>query len=92
MAGTESGFHSYGLYTHIEQPNRAYLIEYDSILKGDYEFLISRKEDVCQKFYAGHIERLLKPVTGVEYQREAYVSDFGNVRITFDKNISASAA
>lgn len=64
--------------------------EYDSILKGDYEFLLSRSEDVCRKLYADYVNRLLRPVTVVEYKREAYVHDLGNVRITFDKNISAS--
>ena len=32
----------------------------------------------------------MKPVVVVEYKREAYVHPFGNVRITFDKDISAS--
>lgn len=64
--------------------------EYNLILKGDYEFLISRKEEVCRKFYADQKTKMLRPVTVVEYQREAYIHDLGNVRITFDKNISAS--
>ncbi|HPU63928.1 MAG TPA: polyphosphate polymerase domain-containing protein [Mobilitalea sp.] len=64
--------------------------EYDSILKGDYEFLISRNEDICKKIYSEFTANMLRPVTVVEYLREAYVHELGNVRITFDKNISAS--
>lgn len=64
--------------------------EYDSIINGDYDFLLSRKEEVCRNLYINHITKMLQPVTVVEYQREAFVSDHGNVRITFDKNISAS--
>lgn len=64
--------------------------EYDRILNGDYEFLISRPEEVCRKLYANHATKLMRPVTVVEYQREAYVHPLGNVRITFDKNLSAS--
>lgn len=64
--------------------------EYDRILNGDYEFLISRPEEVCRKLYANQTAKLMRPVTVVEYQREAYVHPLGNVRITFDKNISAS--
>lgn len=64
--------------------------EYDQLLSGDYEFLISRPEQVCRKLYAMHKTKLMKPVTVVEYQREAYVHPLGNVRITFDKNLSAS--
>ncbi|MBH1941524.1 polyphosphate polymerase domain-containing protein [Mobilitalea sibirica] len=64
--------------------------EYNRILNDEYDFLLNRKEAVCKELYAYHNSRLLAPVTVVEYLREAYVSDLGNVRITFDKNISAS--
>lgn len=64
--------------------------EYNSILNDDYDFLSKRKEQVCKELYCLHHIKLLKPITVVEYLREAYVLDPGNVRITFDKNISAS--
>ncbi len=64
--------------------------EYNQILSGDYNFLISRPEEVCRKLYMNHKSRLLRPITVVEYLREAYVHPLGNVRITFDKNLSAS--
>ena len=64
--------------------------EYDKILNDDYEFLAHRKENVCRELYGLHQTKLLVPVTVVEYTREAYVFEEGNVRITFDKNISAS--
>jgi len=64
--------------------------EYNKILEDDYDFLVNRKEKVCRDLYCLHHTKLLKPVTVVEYRREAYVLDAGNVRITFDKNISAS--
>lgn len=64
--------------------------EYDSILQGDYEFLLYREEDICKMLYANYVSKRLRPVTTVEYLREAYVHELGNVRITFDKNIAAS--
>lgn len=64
--------------------------EYDSILSDDYDFLLDRKETVCRELYAGNHTKLLRPATIVEYLREAYVAKDGNVRITFDKDISAS--
>ena len=64
--------------------------EYDRLLNGDYDFLLSRPETVCRELAAYRRIRLIKPVTVVEYRREAYVAREGNVRITFDKNISAS--
>ena len=64
--------------------------EYRQIMNGDYGFLIKRPETVCKELYAYHNVNLLKPVVVVEYRREAYVSPLGNVRITFDKELSAS--
>lgn len=66
--------------------------EYDSILEGDYTFLLSRNERVCQELFCYNRTKLLKPEMVVEYKREAYVYPPGNVRITFDKNISVSVA
>lgn len=66
------------------------LEEYIRILRGDYSFLAHRKEQVCLELYALHHKSLLKPCVTVEYLREAYVHPQGNVRITFDKEISAS--
>lgn len=64
--------------------------EYDSILAGDYDFLLSREEEICKRVYVNHTTKQLKPVNVVEYQREAYVHEYGNVRITFDKDIASS--
>lgn len=64
--------------------------EYDKILQDNYDFLLSRKEAICRELYALHQTKLLRPVTVVDYLREAYVAEQGNVRITFDKNIAAS--
>lgn len=64
--------------------------EYDAMLAGDYGFFLSRPETLGREVYALHQTRLLKPAVAVEYLREAYVAEQGNVRITFDKDISAS--
>ena len=64
--------------------------EYDKILQGDYSFLLDREERVCQELYCYNKTKLLKPVVVVEYMREAYVYQLGNVRITFDKDIASS--
>ena len=64
--------------------------EYMNILNGDMEFLLYRKERVCQELYGYYLTKRLRPSVVVEYRREAYIYPYGNVRITFDKNISAS--
>lgn len=65
-------------------------MEYQEILKGNTMTLINRPEQVCRELMVYERTRLLRPVVVVEYQREAYVLPQGNVRITFDKDISAS--
>lgn len=65
--------------------------EYDLLLKGEYDFLLE-KENICRELYMAHQLRLLKPIISVEYLREAYIFEIGNVRITFDKNISFSVS
>lgn len=64
--------------------------EYNSILEDDYDSIGKKDNILCQELYAMHKTKLLRPVTVVEYLREAYVATEGNVRITFDQNISAS--
>lgn len=66
------------------------LDEYYRILQGDLDDLIFRKEQVCQELFCYNRTKRLKPVVVVDYKREAFISPLGNVRITFDKDISAS--
>ena len=64
--------------------------EYDQLLAGEYGFLLSRPNPLCRELYARRHAQLLRPVVTVEYLREAYVMREGNVRITFDKDVSSS--
>lgn len=64
--------------------------EYRKMLSGEFDFLLERPEKVCQELFGYIRTKCMKPVLVVEYQREAYLSPSGNVRITFDKDISVS--
>lgn len=64
--------------------------EYEQILSGDYDRMLFRPEQVCKELAGFYRTKRLHPVVTVEYMREAYVSPMGNVRITFDKDLSAS--
>lgn len=46
---------------------------------------------VLNRFYIKMRTRFLKPSVIVEYDRQPFVYDAGNVRLTFDKNIRASS-
>lgn len=52
---------------------------------------ISRMQPLLQKLTAQMKMRQLKPVIIVEYERIPYICKLGNVRITFDTNISSSS-
>lgn len=66
------------------------LEEYRRILNEDYEFLIHKQDPLCQELYTKIRTKLLHPKVIVEYEREAYVVDEGNVRLTFDKQLRSS--
>lgn len=59
----------------------------DDWLSGD----IGREPELIQQFYLEYRTRLLRPKVIVEYERIPYIYSTGNVRITFDRDISASA-
>lgn len=63
--------------------------EYDSVLVGDYECLSGRENGLLQDFYSALSHRAYRPTAVVDYWREAYIYEYGNVRITFDKRLSA---
>lgn len=61
----------------------------DQILAGDYSSLIKSGDKLLTEIYAKRNITLLRPAVIVDYLREAYIYKEGNVRITFDKYISA---
>ena len=63
--------------------------ECEMILNGDIEFLKDSDKDVLKEFYCKLRYQCLKPKTIVDYTREAYIFNAGNVRITFDTNIKS---
>ena len=64
--------------------------EYDAILTGNYEVLSKKEHPLLKDFYGALMYRGFKPAVIVDYIREAYVYGPGNVRITFDKRLSAA--
>lgn len=63
--------------------------EYRQVLEGEFSFLLEREEKLLHEFYTALNTYLYRPSVIVDYWREAYVYEFGNVRITFDKKLSA---
>lgn len=64
---------------------------YEAILEGrqmEVEYPVQNR--VINRFLLDYFTRGLRPVIIVEYEREPYVFEAGDVRVTFDENISYS--
>ena len=61
--------------------------EVDKILQGDYAFLLCHEYELCRQFYYECISRVLRPKVYVDYEREPYILEAGDVRITFDSDV-----
>lgn len=59
------------------------------ILQGCYEFLLRSNDNLRKLFYHELTGNLLRPRVVVDYEREPYIADVSQLRITFDKNIRA---
>ena len=62
----------------------------ERLLRGEYEFLLKSGKAVLQELYAKLCFQQLRPRAVIVYDREAYVYRPGNVRITFDREVSAA--
>ena len=63
--------------------------EFYKIIDGEYKFLLEKRNTLYKIFYYECISNLMRPRVMVEYEREPFVLDAGNVRVTFDSNIRA---
>lgn len=63
--------------------------ELNTILRGDYSFLVKRDEQVLKEFYIACCSEGLRPGVLVDYDRTPFVYDPGTVRITFDEHVRA---
>ncbi|MGN7358026.1 polyphosphate polymerase domain-containing protein [Paenibacillus sp. SAF-054] len=63
--------------------------EYALILAGDAAFLSDKDHPLLQEFYMALVHSGFRPSVIVDYMREAYIYELGNVRITFDKRLAA---
>ncbi len=59
------------------------------ILDGDYGFLRRSDHSLHQQFYFELTSRLMRPRVIVDYDREPFAMEAGDVRITFDKHVRA---
>lgn len=61
--------------------------EVKKLLDGDYTFLLTHPYPLCRQFYYEYVTRVMRPKVYVDYEREPYVMEEGDVRITFDSDV-----
>lgn len=61
----------------------------EAIVAGDYGVLRRRRESLLLEFYFECTANLMRPRVIVDYDREPFVMDAGEVRLTFDKHVRA---
>ncbi|WP_057762400.1 polyphosphate polymerase domain-containing protein [Cytobacillus praedii] len=64
--------------------------EYERLLMWDYDFLLDKKTSAAKDFYLFMRTQHMSPKIIVDYVREAYMENIEDVRITFDKYLSAA--
>lgn len=78
----------YGPYIHKESAPLT-RDEAERILGGDYGFLLRSPHNLLREFYFECTSRIMRPRVIVDYDREPFVMEAGDVRITFDKHVRA---
>lgn len=62
----------------------------EDILAGRYGFLLHSPHSLCREFYYECVSRGMRPRTIVDYEREPWVAQPGDVRVTFDSDVRAA--
>lgn len=63
--------------------------ETEKIIDGDYGFLLESGQSLCREFYYECVANRMRPKVIVDYEREPFIMDEGEVRITFDSHVRA---
>jgi len=64
----------------------------ESLQNGEYSFLLNTPYPLHKVLYFEIVSRVLRPTLIVEYEREPYLYEYGDVRVTFDRNVRAVIA
>ncbi|MDR7855963.1 polyphosphate polymerase domain-containing protein [Tissierella sp.] len=62
----------------------------NKLIKGDSNPLLNYNQKVANKIFVFMHHEIYQPKVIIDYEREAYVYDIQNIRVTLDKNIHAS--
>lgn len=66
--------------------------EAERLQNCDYDFLGAKADEVARSIYLRLLQGAYQPKTLVEYEREAYLYSAGDVRVTYDTGMRATAS
>lgn len=78
-----------GNYIHKDSATITREETYD-IIDGKIDFLLYHRHPLCREFFFDCRTKLVKPKVIVDYDREPFIYNEGDVRITFDSNVRAA--
>ncbi|MFP3887956.1 polyphosphate polymerase domain-containing protein [Priestia filamentosa] len=64
--------------------------EYEKLRVGDIQWMENDERALIQDLYSEMAYQQIKPQTVVDYEREALMYPYGNVRVTFDMRVQSS--
>lgn len=64
--------------------------EYEKLRVGDIQWMENDERVLIQDLYSEMAYQQIKPQTVVDYEREALMYPYGNVRVTFDMRVQSS--
>lgn len=64
--------------------------EYEKMRIGDIQWMENDERSLIRDLYFVMSNHLIKPQTVVDYEREAFIYAYGNVRVTFDMKVQSS--
>ncbi|MFT4518045.1 MAG: hypothetical protein ACI9JM_000422 [Halioglobus sp.] len=62
----------------------------EKIIAGQYGELLTYNNPILNKVYVEFVRNHYKPKVVIDYDRDAFMSDFFNLRITIDKNLRSN--
>jgi len=62
----------------------------EQIIDGDYDELLKYNNPILNKIFIKFTSNQYKPKVIIDYERDAFMFDFFNLRITFDKNLHSN--
>ncbi|MDR2570472.1 MAG: polyphosphate polymerase domain-containing protein [Oscillospiraceae bacterium] len=65
--------------------------QYQMMCRGEYDFMRAESLPVFNDFYTAFVLKHMHPVIMIEYNRQAFMHKVGNVRLTFDTDLTAGA-